>query len=99
MGDAEVADLSAVLKRATSLYYHCLDDAPFNIAWYTCPVRFDAREECMYRNTFHWYISLFPRLKVRIRGLQSATDVAENKMLPEDDGAQLRQWLVKLSGE
>jgi UDPglucose--hexose-1-phosphate uridylyltransferase len=96
MTDEEVIDLAAVLRRATSLYYFRLKDPPFSLAWFTCPVQLDEWEDDLYRDAFHWYIVLYPRLKGRIRGLQSATDIVENKVLPEDNAAQLRQWLVEL---
>jgi len=96
--DEEAVDLANVLRRATALYYHFLDDAPFHLAWFTCPVHLDSREAELYDEAFHWYMGLYPRLKTRVRGLQSATDIAENELLPEDNAAQLRRWLAELEG-
>jgi len=47
---------------------------------------------------FHWYIGLYPRMRSTLgaQGFQIATDIPTVRCLPEDDAAQLREWLAEL---
>lgn len=95
MSDAEVVDLGVVLRRAARLYYHKLDDVPFNLAVFSAPVRLDDdRERTLFaKGTFHWHVGLYPRPKDSSpAGFSLATDIATQNVLPEEDAAQLRAW-------
>ncbi|CAE7569983.1 unnamed protein product [Symbiodinium sp. CCMP2592] len=101
----ELVDLAHVLKRVLQLYYHKLDDCPFNIAVWTRPTvveddswlrafRWDSgADDCRH---FHWHIGFYPRGKPTPQGFKNATDIAPMKTLPEDDAAIMRQWLREL---
>ncbi|CAE7560222.1 unnamed protein product [Symbiodinium natans] len=101
----ELVDLAHVLKRVLQMYYHKLDDCPFNIAVWTRPtvVKDDSWLRAFRWNSgpddcrhFHWHIGFYPRGKPTPQGFKNATDIAPMKTLPEDDAAIMRQWLTEL---
>ncbi len=79
----ELADLAVILHNVTRRLYIGLHDPDFNLIIRTAPVRgADA-------GTFHWYISIVPRLS-RLAGFELGSGMYINPSLPEACASFLR---------
>jgi UDPglucose--hexose-1-phosphate uridylyltransferase len=81
--EAEMADLSRLLRKVLRKIYFALDNPDFNLSLRTPP-----REACGLKY-FHWYLSIIPRV-TRVAGFEIGSGMFINTALPEQSAEFLR---------
>jgi len=88
ISEAELKDLSRLLKDILSRIYIGLSNPDYNYVIRSCPIK----EKLI--PYFHWYLSIIPRV-TRVAGFELGSGIYINTALPEDSARFLRE--VKLS--
>lgn len=86
------ADLALVLRRSLQAYRSALFNPPYNLMVQMAPAPEDAAEAASLSDSFHWHISVVPRVNAPV-GFEWGTEFYINPVAPEEAAAHLRQHL------
>ena len=85
--DAELVDLSKILRLSLGKFYFGLNDPDFHYVIRSAPT--DARDA----SYFHWYLSLIPRL-TKSAGFELGSGMFINVSIPEENAKFLREVVI-----